>query len=173
MFDLKSQIKCVFLFYELLMQKYTSQSQEVWFYRLLKRCWHQNPEERPVFEEIITVLEVILESQRRKLDVELCHTCAILWVSTISRHTCARAFVCIRYFCLWYIYIWYDLIKEHMYFANFLNYSSCKHCLMYEMYPKSMLSQVVLSPPEVGHSFDDCSLEAWFFVSASRFFLHF
>lgn len=71
------------------------------FCRLLKKCWHRNPDVRPKFEEIITELENILESEQTKAGVGFCRTCVILWVAIISR----RVFSIMRVWCMQHTYM--------------------------------------------------------------------
>lgn len=36
------------------------------FLYLLNRCWHQNPKNRPLFGEVVTMLEAMIDSRREE-----------------------------------------------------------------------------------------------------------
>ncbi|XP_077240244.1 serine/threonine-protein kinase 12-like isoform X1 [Tasmannia lanceolata] len=46
--------------------------------KLLRECWHKNPECRPSFEDIITALELIQEQLKSKKSIGVCCGCVIL-----------------------------------------------------------------------------------------------
>lgn len=46
--------------------------------RLLRDCWHKNPDCRPTFEEIILQLEIIQENMQGGKPLGSCYKCVIL-----------------------------------------------------------------------------------------------
>lgn len=70
----------------------------VTFGRLLRECWHKNPEFRPSFAEIILQLEIIQERLQQKALVDCC-SCIVLWDEFGTLHIMTFFFFICSLFC--------------------------------------------------------------------------